>query len=47
MPAERLTAPFLSSLSPRADRLTPTAIPVSDKPAMAKGVDSLRKTAGE
>ena len=35
-PAERLTAPFLRSLSPVPTDLTPTAIPVSDKPAREK-----------
>ena len=33
-------------LSPSLKRLSPTAIPVSDHPAMAKGVDLLLKTAG-
>ena len=45
-PASRLTAPFPSSLSPVPTDLTPPPIPVSDNPALAKGVDLLRKRPG-
>ena len=47
MPVTSLLAAYKHYLSPVPTDLTPTAIPVSDNPARAKGVDLRRKTARE